>query len=404
MKNKIGKQTFVFHNRPSIIGAGALGGEKESQGPMAKWFDILLKEDTYGEKTWEKAESKMLKETIMLSLDRAGKTKDQVDTILSGDLLNQLMSSSYMARDLGIPFLGLYGACSTMAESLILGSVLIDGGYAETVIAAASSHYCTAERQFRMPLEHGNQRPPSAQWTATAAGSMVLSNKPRDGQQMIAGNQARNLYITHATVGKIIDPGITDSNQMGAAMAPSAVDTIYQHLQDTGREPDFYDVILTGDLGHIGKKIAIDMLKKKGIDPSKVYDDCGALMYQEEEQDVHAGGSGCGCSASIFSGRIFKELREGTLKNVLLLSTGALLSTISTQQGESIPGIAHAVSITTDAEAGGPMKGAVRQHPNNPVMGNQADSAGKLNNLSPSEDQKGAEAGMGGGTQTGGNA
>lgn len=368
IKNKAGKQTFLFHNRPNIIGAGALGGVKESQGPMADWFDIHLDDDTYGEKTWEKSESKMLKDTIMLSLERAGKTKEQVDTILSGDLLNQIMSSSYMARDLGIPFLGLYGACSTMTESLILGSVLIDGGYAETVVTAASSHFCTAERQFRMPLEHGNQRPPTAQWTATAAGSMVLSNKERGGQQLIGGKSAQNLYVTHATVGKIVDPGIKDVNQMGAAMAPAAADTILCHLQDTGRAPDFYDIILTGDLGHIGKQILLDLLKKQGLNLEKVFDDCGALMYREKKQDVHAGGSGCGCSASIFSGRVFKELRQGTLKNVLLISTGALLSTISTQQGESVPGIAHAVAITTNAMSGGPMQGAAMDHPSEPVM------------------------------------
>ncbi len=342
--NRTGKQTFVFHNRPNIIGAAAVVGEKEGQGPLSQWFDLILDDDTYGEKTWEKSESKMLKKAITMAMDNSGKTKDQMDAMLSGDLINQLMSSSFMARDLEIPFLGMYGACSTMTESLTLGSVLIDGGYADNIVAAASSHYCTAERQFRMPLEHGNQRPPSAQWTATASGAMILSSGPREGQQLIGGKQARNICVTHATIGKIVDAGIKDANQMGAAMAPATVDTIYQHMQDTNREPSFYDVILTGDLGHIGKKIAVDMLRKKGMDLDPVYNDCGAMLFGEE-QDTHSGGSGCGCSASVYAGRIFKEMREGTIKNALLISTGALLSTISSQQGESIPGIAHAVAL-----------------------------------------------------------
>lgn len=347
MKNKLGKQTLIFNNRPRIVGACAVVGEKEGQGPMAKWFDMILEEDTYGEKTWEKSESKMLKQAILLALQKSGRDKSQIDTVLCGDLLNQLMSSSFVARDLSIPFLGLYGACSTMAESLILGSVLIDGGYATNVIGAASSHYCTAERQFRMPLEHGNQRPPWAQWTVTAAGSMVLSADDKGDTVIGQGKDAKEVYVTHATVGKIVDTGIKDVNQMGAAMAPSAVDTIMKHLEDTGRNPDFYDIILTGDLGLIGKDITIDMIKGNNVDLTKVYDDCGAMMF-DRNQDTHGGGSGCGCSASIFSGYVYKEMRVGNIKNALLISTGALLSTISPQQGESIPGIAHAVAVTTE--------------------------------------------------------
>lgn len=342
--NRIGEQTLVFHNRPNVVSAAAVAGEKEGKGPQGKWFDVILSEDTYGEKTWEKSESKMLKKAITLAIEKSGHTKEDIDAILSGDLINQLMSSSFMARDLAVPFLGLYGACSTMTESLTLGSVLIDGGYAANIIAAASSHYCTAERQFRMPLEHGNQRPPWAQWTATASGAMALSCEKRNGEQLIAGKTAKTISVTHATVGKIVDAGIKDPNQMGAAMAPAAVDTMITHLRDTSREPAFYDVILTGDLGHIGKKIALDMMKKKGVEIASVYDDCGALLYGEE-QDTHSGGSGCGCSACMFCGRIFQELQEGSIKNALLISTGALLSTISSQQGESIPGIAHAVAL-----------------------------------------------------------
>lgn len=333
LSNKIGQQTFIFRDRPEILGTGSVVGVKEGKGPLGKSFDVVLEEDMFGEKTWEMAESKMLSESINIAMRKAGKNQDQIDAILSGDLLNQLMSSSFSAKDFSVPFLGIYGACSTMAESILLGCVLVDGGYANTVVAAASSHYSTAERQFRMPLEHGNQRPPSAQWTATASGSLVIGR-----------SQNPHFCCTYATVGKIVDTGMTDANQMGAAMAPAALDTIYRHLIDTGRKWNYYDLILTGDLGHIGKRILIDMAKNLGIDFSPAYDDCGVLLY-EKEQDVHSGGSGCGCSASVFAGHIYKTMLGGGLKKVLLVSTGALLSTTSSQQGESIPGIAHAVAI-----------------------------------------------------------
>ncbi len=353
MKNKLGKQTFRFYRMPRIVGSYSIVGEKEGKGPMAKWFDMILEDDTYGEKTWEKSESKMLKQAILQALQKSGREKENIDAVLSGDLINQIMSSSFMARDLSIPFLGLYGACSTMTESLVLGSIMIDGDYAANVIAGASSHYCTAERQFRMPLEHGNQRPPSAQWTATAAGAMVLSSSDKGdsavahGKKMPQGKEMKELYITHATVGKIIDTGIKDANQMGAAMAPAAVDTIIRHLSDTGRSPDFYDLIITGDLGFIGKDIAVDLLSGAGVEIEGILKDCGTMMY-DKKQDVHSGGSGCGCSASIFCGHVYREMRLGNIKNALLISTGALLSTISAQQGESIPGIAHAVAVTTE--------------------------------------------------------
>lgn len=353
MKNKLGKQTFLFSMAPRIVGSYSIVGEKEGKGPMAKWFDMILEDDTYGEKTWEKAESKMLKQAMLLALQKSGREKENIDAVLSGDLINQIMSSSFMARDMEIPFLGLYGACSTMTESMVLGSLMIDGGYAANILVGASSHYCTAERQFRMPLEHGNQRPPSAQWTATASGAMVLSAFDKgdaavtQGPAALKGQEMKEIYITHATIGKIIDTGIKDPNQMGAAMAPAAVDTIIRHLTDTGRGPDFYDLIITGDLGFIGKDIALDLLNGAGLDISKIYNDCGVMIYDDKKQDTHSGGSGCGCSASIFCGHVYREMRLGNMKNALLISTGALLSTISSQQGESIPGIAHAISITT---------------------------------------------------------
>lgn len=353
---KRGRQSVIFEERPLIRGRGTVVGEKEGEGPLADNFDIILKDDMYGEKSWEKAESKMLKEAMLKAVSRAGITENDIDVMLSGDLLNQLMSSSFMARDLHIPFLGLYGACSTMTESLILGSMLIDGGFAKNVLVGASSHFCTAERQFRMPVEHGNQRPPSAQWTATAAGGVVVSAAPwgEDGAHSelsaaFAGGR-KNVRVEAATIGKVIDAGIKDANQMGAAMAPAAVDTLLNHLEDTGRELDYYDLAVTGDLGFIGKDIMMDLLADAGLNKKMIfshYDDCGAMLFTKD-QDVHGGGSGCGCSASVFAGYLLKEMERGKLKRMLLMSTGAMLSTISPLQGESIPGIAHAVALEVE--------------------------------------------------------
>ncbi|MBR3786085.1 MAG: stage V sporulation protein AD [Firmicutes bacterium] len=333
---KLGKQTVYFENGPFVAGGAAVVGRKEGEGPLSEWFDFRLKDDRYGEKTWEKAESKMLKEAMMLAMKKTGREKSDIDLVLSGDLLNQIMSSSFMARDLQLPFLGLYGACSTMTESLLLGAMLTKGGFAHNIVVGASSHFCTAERQFRMPVEHGNQRPPSAQWTATAAGAMVLSEK------------RSSIRVDCGTIGKVIDAGVKDANQMGSAMAPAAVDTILHHFADTGRSFADYDLVLTGDLGFVGKAIAADLLIDAGMDAGLVksrYDDCGAMLYDRERQDVHSGGSGCGCSAAVFSGYILKRLQQGDLNRVLLLSTGAMLSTISPFQGESIPGIAHGVVL-----------------------------------------------------------
>lgn len=342
IRKKIGRQSVVFTESPCITGRGNVAGEKEGKGPLGECFDIVLKDDMYGEKSWEKAESKMLKEAMLKAAARAGKTPEDIDVMLSGDLLNQLMSSSFTARDTHIPFLGLYGACSTMTESLLIASVLVDGGYARHVLAGASSHFCTAERQFRMPVEHGNQRPPSAQWTATAAGAVVVS----------AGEAANlslkpRVYAESATIGRAIDAGIKDANQMGAAMAPAAVDTLLNHLEDTGRSLDYYDMVVTGDLGYIGKDIMMDLLADAGLNKKKIfthYDDCGTMLFSKS-QDVHGGASGCGCSAAVFTGHLLKQMERGKIKKLLLMSTGALLSTISPFQGESIPGIAHAVSL-----------------------------------------------------------
>ncbi len=342
-RKKQGLQTVSFEKKPYIIGRGNVVGKKESEGPLASYFDESLTDDMYGEKSWEKAESKMLQTAMSKACTRAQLSKENIDVMLSGDLVNQIMSSSFTARNMHIPFLGLYGACSTMTESMVLGSMLIDGEFASNVLAGASSHFCTAERQFRMPVEHGNQRPPSAQWTATAAGAVVIS-------ESAGGNATVNIRVTDATVGKVIDAGIKDANQMGAAMAPAAVDTLLNHLQDTGREIDYYDLVVTGDLGYIGKDIMCDLLVDAGLDSRKVfghYDDCGTMLFAKD-QDVHGGGSGCGCSAAVLTGSLLKKMEQGEYKRILLMSTGALLSTISPFQGESIPGIAHAVALEVE--------------------------------------------------------
>lgn len=339
---KVGRQSMIFPSGAWVCGRGSVVGTKEGEGPLGKCFDLALSDDMYGEKSWEKAESKMLKEAMLRAMKRGGLEKDDVDVMLSGDLLNQLMSSSFMARDLHIPFLGLYGACSTMTESLVLGSILVDGGFAQNILAGASSHFCTAERQFRLPVEHGNQRPPSSQWTATAAGAVLVSCRPKSGTGAVR--------ITAATIGKVIDAGIKDANQMGAAMAPAAVDTLLNHFEDTGCSLSYYDLVLTGDLGFIGRDIVRDLLKDAGLPVKRIrerYDDCGTMIFNKE-QDVHSGGSGCGCSASVLAGHVLQEMEQGRLKKVLLMSTGAMLSTISPFQGESIPGIAHAVALEVE--------------------------------------------------------
>lgn len=346
---RVGNRTFVFPTCPEITGAAAVAGVKEGRGPQAQWFDLILQDDYYGEKTFEKAESKMLRSAFNMALENAGLQKQSLELMLSGDLLNQLMASSYMARDIGVPYLGMYGACSTMTQSMLVGAVMTDGGYTENAAAGASSHFATAERQFRMPLEHGNQRTPQAQWTATAAGAVIIRSRGSAASSSETSEKnseltSRRICITHGTIGRVIDPGITDTNAMGSAMAPAAFDTIRTHLDDTKRSPRDYDLILTGDLGKVGRAIILDLANGKLDGMKSVYEDCGAIMYGTG-QDAHAGGSGCGCSASLIAGRIIKEMRSGKYRRVMLVSTGALISTISKQQGETVPGIAHAVTL-----------------------------------------------------------
>lgn len=329
---RIGKQTLIFDNKPVILASAAVVGPKEGQGPLRESFDVILKDTLFGENSWEKAECKILQEAVKMAINKANLTYEAINFLLAGDLLNQTISANYAARQLAIPFLGLYGACSTMFEGLTLASVLTDGAYADYVVAAASSHHDTAERQYRFPTELGVQRPFSSQWTVTGSGAAVVARE---------GNGPR---VTHATVGKVIDLGIKDASDMGAAMAPAAADTIVQHFKDTGRTAKDYDLIVTGDLATIGRALAQQLVEKQGYDLENKYTDCGILIF-DPKQDTHAGGSGCACSAVVTCGYLMQAFRFGKYKRVLAIGTGALLSPISIQQGESIPGIGHAVVI-----------------------------------------------------------
>lgn len=336
---KLGRQTVHLTRPPVLTGWGSAAGRKEGAGPLGAAFDFTAKDDALEKKTWEQAETAFQVMALDYALGRAGRTTEQMDYLLAGDLLNQCIASAYHARTAGIPFLGLYGACSTMAEGLALGAMLLDGGYGSRLAALTSSHFCSAERQYRNPLEYGGQKPPTAQWTATGSGAVVLET---------VGQGPR---ISHVTVGRVVDKGITDTNNMGAAMAPAAYATLRAHFDDTGREPSDYDRIVTGDLGSLGKEIVLDFFRQDGVDLSPVYEDCGVLLFDAETQDVHAGGSGCGCSALVLTGLLLNEMAAGKLDRLLFCGTGALHSPTSALQGESIPGVCHAVAI--EAEEGG---------------------------------------------------
>ena len=324
---------MFFKNRPKIISSATVAGPKECAGLVGKYVDYALEDDMFAESTFERAERKMLLYSIRRSLEKAG--LKGADVLLSGDLLNQIISASFAARETGLPYLGIYGACSTMSEGILLASVLTDGGYAGNAVAATGSHFSSAERQYRYPLELGCTRPPQSQWTVTGAGSVVLS---RTG---------KGPCVTCATVGRVVDYGVTDVNNMGAAMAPAASKVILAHLRDTGRKPEDYDLILTGDLGVLGSRILKDLLWESGTDAFANHDDCGAMIYARAE-DEFQGGSGAGCSAVVFGSYILREMAAGRLNRVLFVATGALLSTVSSGQGESIPCIAHAVAVEND--------------------------------------------------------
>jgi len=332
MKN-LGKGTVAFEKKPSILSFSAVVGKKEGDGPYGKYFDQIEEDAYFGQETWEKAESENLRRSVALTLKKGGFAAEDIDFSISGDLLNQCTSSGYALRSLGIPFFGVYGACSTMAESMLLGSLILGGGGAQRILCATSSNFCSAEKQFRTPLEYGGQRTPNAQWTVTGSGSVVL------------GCGGEGPFVDAVTCGKIVDMGVKDIANMGAAMAPAFVDTIKNHFKATGRDFSYYDLVVSGDLGLVGKSIAGELFERDGIKTFDKYNDCGAMIFDKETQDTHAGGSGCGCAASMLCGYIIPEMRKGNLRRVLFAATGALMSPTSTMQGESIPSISHAVSL-----------------------------------------------------------
>ena len=332
MIKHIGKQTLKFENKVSILSSYSIVGEKEGQGPLKKYFDEILKDSMYEENSWEKAESKMMKNCAGGVIRKANLRESDINCIIAGDLINQITVSTFGIKDFKIPFLGIYGACSTVGEGISLGSMMIDGEYADKIIVTASSHFCSAEKQFRAPLEQGGQRPKTATWTVTGCGALLLG-------------KGSGPYITHATLGKIIDFEINDAFNMGAVMAPAAADVIINHFMDTERDGSYYDMIITGDLGQVGKNILNEMLIKFGYDISEKLTDCGLEIFDIKSQDVDSGGSGCGCSASVLSSYILDEIKKGKWNKILFVPTGAMLSPLSVGQGESIPGIAYAIAI-----------------------------------------------------------
>ena len=323
--------TIFFKQKPRIIGWYSVAGKKESEGPLGQTFSRIVKDEYFGEKTHEGAERKFFITAIQGAIQTAGV---QPDIVFAGDLLNQIVSSSFAMREIGLPYVGVYGACSTMALSLLVAATFVDAGVVNTTIAAAGSHFATAERQYRTPLEFGNQRPPSSQWTVTGAGAIVLSNDSKKSQ----------IAITCGTIGRVVDYGVKDVNNMGAAMAPAAADTLARHFENTHTKPGDYDAIFSGDLGQIGEEALRDLLKDKGYDLGENYYDCGKLIYAER-QKVDMGGSGCGCSAVTLNGFIMNKFQKGEYHKVLFMATGALLSPTTTFQGETTPGIANAIVI-----------------------------------------------------------
>jgi len=329
--------TLKFDKRINVVSYATVVGKFEGEGPMSKYFDMIVKDEYFGEKTYEKAETKLQKTALDLALQKSLFKKTDLDVIASGDLLNQCMSSCYSVRDCGVPYIGLFGACSTMTLSTIVASLSIESGFSKLAAGITSSHFCTAERQFRQPLEYGGQRTPSAQRTVTA------------GAAVIVGAKESKVYIDSITIGSVIDYLVSDANNMGAAMAPSACDTLCRFFRDTNTVPENYDLILTGDLGEVGSSILIDMANEQGYSIRKQYNDCGLMIFDSKTQDTHAGGSGCGCSGAILTGYVLPKLNTGELKNVIFMSTGALMSPTASMQGESIPGVSHLMYLRSDS-------------------------------------------------------
>lgn len=328
-----GKRTLVLENRPRLLSHAAAVGKKEGEGPLGSRFDFVTKNDRLGQKSWELAESELQKTAIDLALRKGGLHRRDLDLILAGDLLNQCIGSFLASMHADVPYLGQYGACSTMAQGLALGGVLVEAGAAARLSVSASSHFCSAERQYRFPLAYGGQRTPTAQWTATAAGAAVLG-----------AEGASDVCLTHVLFGKMVELGVKDANNMGAAMAPAACDTLSCLLREMGAQPEDFDCIVTGDLGRVGADLLLTLLREDGIDLSPVYSDCGVLLFGDS-QDAHAGGSGCGCSAAVLCGPLLRDMHEGKIRRMVFAGTGAMMSPTSVQQGQPIAGICHAVVL-----------------------------------------------------------
>jgi len=342
MKKRAGVRTVFLPSSPGVLSWASVAGQKEYHGPYGNLFDEIMSDELNGEQSFEAAERSILELAVKRCAQKGKMQLDDIQMLLAGDLLNQIISAGFAARNLKIPFYGLYGACSTMSESLSIGSMLADGGYGERLICATCSHFCTAERQYRAPLELGTQRTPTAQWTVTGAGAVMLGGG--------SAAQHAKIIVTHTTCGKVMDLGIADQNNMGAAMAPAAADTIAAHMEDLGRSFSDYDLVVTGDLGKLGRTLLLELLEQKGMPPQdeKLFD-CGCAIFSDD-QDTHCGGSGCGCAASMLCAHILPQIAEGKLHRVLFLATGALLSPTSSMQGESIPGVAHAVVLESRRE------------------------------------------------------
>lgn len=339
MIKRIGKRTLALENRPYLLGHAAAVGKKEGEGPLGERFDYVAKNDRMGQRSWELAESELQKTAIRLALRKAILPERSLDLILAGDLLNQCIGSFLASMHANVPYLGQYGACSTMAQGLALGGCLVESGAADRLLAAASSHFCSAERQYRFPLAYGGQRTPTAQWTTTAAGAAILGSEPVPN-----GAEPCDVRVTHVLFGKMVEMGVKDAANMGAAMAPAAADTLSALLEDLGAQPRDFDCIVTGDLGHIGADLLLTLLRGDSIDLSPVYSDCGSLIFGDE-QDAHAGGSGCGCSAAVLCGPLLRDMHRGKIHRLVFAGTGAMMSPTSVQQGQPIAGICHAVVL-----------------------------------------------------------
>ena len=334
MLHRIGKYTIGFEDTPVITGFGSIAGKKEAKGPLKNNFDKIFYDPRAGQSTFEKAESLFQQEAVEVALNKSKKKAEDVDFIFAGDLLNQCISSSYGLKDYNIPYLGQYGACSTMAQGLIMASVMVESGGANCAVCVTSSHFCSAERQYRFPLEYGGQRTPTAQWTVTGSGSCVVEKS------------GKGIGVRRATVGKIVDLGVSDLNNMGAAMAPAAAKTLCEFFKDTDTKPKDYDLILTGDLGKVGSGCLYELMSKEGYNIKNNHNDCGLMIFDLKRQDVHAGGSGCGCAGSVLCSTILPEMLKGKYNNILFMATGALMSPTASMQGETMPSVAHLVNLS----------------------------------------------------------